>query len=180
MLFGHVVGFASQNAPQQDQDFKWVSASYFGSIWGSHPSSQLGHFMAMLVPSSGQLWLCWRLCGALQAKTTGKYSPKRSPSKPWRRDRQIKNRAGHNKKNRQNVNPHSTDGKTQPKATQKSPPKRSPQWPCSQNVSRANQKIGSSLAELYEMTLYRAFLARAVWADLLIFFECRFDSFHES
>ena len=33
ILFGHVVAFASRNAfPQQDQDFKWVSASYVGSI----------------------------------------------------------------------------------------------------------------------------------------------------
>ena len=43
--FGHVVGFASRNAlPQQDQDFKWVSASHVGSIGGS---------------STAILWLCW-------------------------------------------------------------------------------------------------------------------------
>ena len=45
VLFGHVVGFASRNAlPQQDQDFKWVSASHVGSIGGS---------------STAILWLCW-------------------------------------------------------------------------------------------------------------------------
>ena len=33
ILFGHAVAFASRNAlPQQDQDFKWVSAGYVGSI----------------------------------------------------------------------------------------------------------------------------------------------------
>ena len=35
ILFGHVVAFAARNVlPQQDQDFKWVSASYAGSTWG--------------------------------------------------------------------------------------------------------------------------------------------------
>ena len=34
ILFGHFVAFAARNAvPQKDQDFKWVSASYGGSIW---------------------------------------------------------------------------------------------------------------------------------------------------
>ena len=37
MLFGHVVGFASKSAlPQNHQDFKWVLASYVGSMWGSN------------------------------------------------------------------------------------------------------------------------------------------------
>ena len=56
ILFGHDVGFASRNAPpQQDQDFKWVSASYVGSIWGVKSD----YLMATLVPSWGQLRRFW-------------------------------------------------------------------------------------------------------------------------
>ena len=45
VFVGHVVGFASKDAfPQQDQDFKWVSASYVGSVSGS---------------SKATLWLRW-------------------------------------------------------------------------------------------------------------------------
>ena len=57
ILFGHVVAFASRNAfPQQDQDFKWVSASYVGSIWSR---SKYGYLMAALVPSWGQFSRFW-------------------------------------------------------------------------------------------------------------------------
>ena len=58
ILFGHVVGFASRNAhPQQDQDFKWVSASYVGSIW-SQVRLPYGYVGAILGPTSAILGLC--------------------------------------------------------------------------------------------------------------------------
>ena len=45
ILFGHVIGFASRNAfPPAGPRFKWVSASYVGSIWGS---------------GAAILWVCW-------------------------------------------------------------------------------------------------------------------------
>ena len=53
VLFGHVVGFASRNAlPQQDPDFKWVSASHVGSIWGH---GYLAAMLALLAPFWDQL-----------------------------------------------------------------------------------------------------------------------------
>ena len=59
ILFGHFVAFAPRNAlPRQDQDFKGVSASYAGSIWGQstailwplwcHLRAKLGDFGAVL------------------------------------------------------------------------------------------------------------------------------------
>ena len=61
ILFGHVVGCASEMlSPQQDVDFKWVSGSYVGSIWGQVRLSY-GHVGAILGPTLAILGLCWRL-----------------------------------------------------------------------------------------------------------------------
>ena len=41
MLFGRVVGFVSQSVlPRKHQDFKWVLASYVGSIWSQMQGSK--------------------------------------------------------------------------------------------------------------------------------------------
>ena len=65
ILLGHFVAFAARNAfPQQDQDFKWVSASYAGSIWGQSTASYgpvgaiLGPISAILGPTSAIVGLC--------------------------------------------------------------------------------------------------------------------------
>ena len=51
MLFGHVVGFVSQNAfPHKHQHFKRVLASYVGSIVGQMQGSKQ-HFGPRLGPS---------------------------------------------------------------------------------------------------------------------------------
>ena len=66
MLFGHVVGFVSQSAlPQKHQDFKWVLASYVGSMWGSNArieatvwaqiGAKFGHLAAKLGDLEGKL-----------------------------------------------------------------------------------------------------------------------------
>ena len=90
ILFGHFVAFAARNAlPQQDQDFKWVSASYAGSIWVNARLSY-GPVGAILGPISVILGLCWRLYGIIlehtrkQPQTT---PPKRFPQWPSRRNR---------------------------------------------------------------------------------------------
>ena len=57
MLFGHVVGFAEMLSPQQDQDFKWVSASYVGPTLGSSQAT-LCDVGAILGPASAILGLC--------------------------------------------------------------------------------------------------------------------------
>ena len=53
-------------SPQQEQDFKWVSASYVGSIWGSskailwprwcHLGANFGDFGAGLKAIYGIIW----------------------------------------------------------------------------------------------------------------------------
>ena len=41
MLFGHVVGFVPQSALfEKREDFKWVLASYVGSLWGSNARTE--------------------------------------------------------------------------------------------------------------------------------------------
>ena len=68
ILFGHVVAFAFRNALlQQDQDFKWVSASYVGSIGGQstailwprwrHLGANFGDFGTVL-KAMGSFWAC--------------------------------------------------------------------------------------------------------------------------
>ena len=60
---GYFVGpfccFCSQNAVgQQEQDFKWVSASYVVSILGAKVPLSYGHVGAILGPISAILGLC--------------------------------------------------------------------------------------------------------------------------
>ena len=87
ILFSHVVGSASQNAlSKQGQDFKWVSASYVGSICESG-----AEIMAML-EFSGHFGPC---CFCIDNRNA--LSPR-----PWRRER-IKSKTTPQHKNSANT-----------------------------------------------------------------------------
>ena len=80
VLFGHVVGFASRNAlPQQDQDFKWVSASHVGSIGGSS-TAILCTMLALLAPFWDQLPPSGAHDDAMCRGETTPASPKTTPN----------------------------------------------------------------------------------------------------
>ena len=140
--------------PQQDQDFKWVSASYVGSIWGS--STAWGYLMARLVPPRGQP----RRFGAAHfgpccfgiVKSNLKIPSEMLSPWPWKRNRK-KSKIQPKRNGAKTLIPMAgRDGKRNQTSPKKPPSKRSPQWPCSQNVSRASQNQGPPLAELNVMT----------------------------
>ena len=141
ILFGHVVGFTSRHAsPQQDQDFKWVSASYVGSI-------SYGRVGAILGPTSAILGLCWRLYRIIFYQ---RYTSE-TPPWPWRRDR-IKSKTDPKHKNpAKMLTCMAVKAKRNQKSSQNPPSKRSPQWPCSLNLSRDWQNKGPP--------------SRAIWDD---------------
>ena len=166
ILFSHVVGSASQNAlPKQDQDLKWVSASYVGSIWGQvQPSrGQVGHLMALAILGS-----MLTLCGVIMGHVASAYSqrqppPKRCPPGP---EGETKHK-----------NPAKTCQNVHPQKSFKNPPvKPSPQWCCRNNVLHASQDKGPP-AELYVMMMSsrmespprRPARASSVWADLFVY-----------
>ena len=77
------VAFAARNPfPQQDQDFKRVSASYVGSIWGQgtailwlgwcHLGANFGDFGAVLKA----IWNHFGLVAKALSKTTQRYNSK--------------------------------------------------------------------------------------------------------
>ena len=157
ILFGHVVAFASRNAlPQQDQDFKWVSASYVGSIWGQstailwprwcHLGANFGDFGAVLKA----IWDHFRPCYFDILKNNPKlYLQNALPSGPRRRNRINTKNQAKTKISSKTLIPMAVTAKRNQKPTQNPPSKRFPQWPCN-----SAQKIPPSLAELYEMTMF--------------------------
>ena len=94
ILFGHVVGFVSQSAlPQKHQDFKWVSASYVGSIGGSntailrrcwhHFGINFGHLGA----HDDAMWAQMGIQLPASPKTIPNYTSKTLPPWPSRRNK---------------------------------------------------------------------------------------------
>ena len=114
ILFGHSVGFAARHAP----NFKWVSASYAGSIWGQR-WSHLGAISAIWGPTSAILGLCCRLYGIILdhvtsacSKTTPNYTSKKlSPVALEAQQNKFK-KPIKNKNLLQNANLHGSKGKT--------------------------------------------------------------------
>ena len=110
ILFGHVVAFASRNAlPQQDQDFKWVSASYVGSTWGQgiifwprwcQLGANFGDFGAVLKAIWANGFILDMLLRHRQIDTK---KPIKNQNLP------------------QNANPHGSKGKTKPCSLSKTP-----------------------------------------------------------
>ena len=158
ILFGHVgmlvVLHPEMPSPQQDQDFKWVSASYVGSIGG---------------PSTAILWLSWHCCHHLginfghlgahddamwaQFGDTTPASPKPTlqnalPPWPSRRNRMNSKNQPKNKISPKTLTP--MVGK--PNASKKHPKIRLKK--ANPHGSRARLKRKGPLAELYEYDVF--------------------------
>ena len=176
ILFGHFVAFAARNAfPQQDQDFKWVSASYAGSIWGQstailwprwcHRGANFGDFGA----NFAILGLCWRLYGIILDHATSTYSKKTiyasktlSPVALEAACINAKNQSK-TKISSKTLTYMAVQAKPDQKSIQNLPSKRSRQWPCNPNLWR---DIQGPPSRANEMTMFLAKFLRVIsWRE---------------
>ena len=139
ILLGHVVGFASRTAlSPAGPRFKWVSASYFGSIWGQirPPCGYVDCYVgAILGPTSAIL-------GLWHSQNQSKDTPSKRPPWPWRRNRIRSKTAPKHKSSAKMLTWKAVKAKRNQKSSQNPPSKRSPPWPCSLNLLRAWQNKG--------------------------------------
>ena len=147
-LFGHVVGFASRNAPPSRTKILSRFLPAMLSPFGGRVLLFYGHVGAILRPTSAILvfvlkaiWghfgpCCFGIACQKQPKDT---PPKRSPLALKARQNQIKN-CPKTQKLRQNANLHGSKGKTKPKIHPISTFKTHPRWPCSHKIKAPPQR----------------------------------------
>ena len=128
---------------QQDQDFKWVSASYVGPIWGqvrlpyAYVGAILGPTWAIWGCVEGYMGSFWAMLLRHSQKQPNDTPPKRPPPPLKAKQNQIKNRPKH-KNSSKTLTWMAVKAKRNQKSTQNPPAERSPQF----NLSRDWQNKG--------------------------------------
>ena len=174
ILFGHVVAFASGNAlPQQNQDLKWISTNYMLAPFREqvrlgwlHLGVKCGYLMVALAPSWGQLRRFW---GCVESYIFGPccFGIVKNPRLHLRNARPLALKAKQNEikncpktqKLRQNANLHGSKKRNQ-KSFKSHFQNAPPSGPAASTFGAAGRIKEPPLAELYEMTMVFAKVAR--------------------